>query len=426
MSSQKKTARRTGIRLTHHRRDWMAGLHWAPQHSVLSVRLRGRASPDTHCVTAGRGSASMAGVVSPGRVRHRLYALAVAFQLSEGGNAWGIYRLGRDEDLWVFFAASGGQLSVMGDVTGTRAFIESAAQNFLRFNDADAPGLRCAATAEDGRDATTLTDRLSGAQLRRCRLRKRLAPMSLILPAVVLTLATAAGVYWHDTVQQQADRDKAMEASRSRVAPKNDKPALPARAPHPWASQPPVSVLLSNCWLTREPVFASVAGWRFTDGECVPEGLRLRFVATPGSTVEDFSRRARELLGHAAVFNLQEGGKNGDVFIPFRKYLAGEYTDEALPGAEAQLMRFISHLQRRNLDVKFTEVKPPAVAPGQEKNTPVQDWREFTFSVSSRLQPERLLQDFDAAGLRLTSVSITMSPQGQFGYTMKGSIYAQN
>jgi hypothetical protein len=87
----------------------------------------------------------------------------------------------------------------MGDVTGTRAFIESAAQNFLRFNDADAPGLRCAATAEDGRDATTLTDRLSGAQLRRCRLRKRLAPMSLILPAVVLTLATAAGVYWHDT-----------------------------------------------------------------------------------------------------------------------------------------------------------------------------------------------------------------------------------
>jgi hypothetical protein len=134
------------------------------------------------------------------------------FSLSEGGNAWGIYRLSRDEDLWVFFAASGGQLSVMGDVTGTRAFIESAAQNFLRFNDADAPGLRCAATAEDGRDATTLTDRLSGAQLRRCRLRKRLAPMSLILPAVVLTLATAAGVYWHDTVQQQADRDKAMEA----------------------------------------------------------------------------------------------------------------------------------------------------------------------------------------------------------------------
>ncbi|WP_227136380.1 hypothetical protein [Kosakonia radicincitans] len=66
MSLQKKTTRRTGIRLTHHRRDWMAGLHWAPQHSALRVRLRGRASPDTHCVTAGRGSASMPVILQQG------------------------------------------------------------------------------------------------------------------------------------------------------------------------------------------------------------------------------------------------------------------------------------------------------------------------------------------------------------------------
>jgi hypothetical protein len=426
MSSQKKTARRTGIRITHHRRDWMAGLHWVPQRSAFMVRLRSKASPDTHCVTAGRGNASMAGVVSPGRVRHRLYALAVAFQLSEGGNAWGIYRLSRDEDLWVFFAASGGQLSVMGDVTGSRAFIESAAQNFLRFNDADAPGLRCAATAEDGRDATTLTDRLSGAQLKRCRLRKRLTPLSLILPAVVMTFAVASGTYWYDVASQKAEQAAAAAAFRARMAMTPENKVAPARAPHPWASQPPVSVLLSNCWLTREPLYASVAGWRFTDGECLPEGLRERFIATPGATVEDFARRVKELFGLSAVFNLSEGGKNGDIFIPFRKYRAGEYTDEVLPGADAQLMRFISHLQRRNLDVKFTEVKPPAVAPGQEKTTPVQDWREFTFSVSSRLQPELLMQDFDATGLRLTSVSITMSPKGQYAYTIKGSIYAQN
>lgn len=33
MSSQKKTARRTGIRLTHHRRDWMAVLVGIPLYS---------------------------------------------------------------------------------------------------------------------------------------------------------------------------------------------------------------------------------------------------------------------------------------------------------------------------------------------------------------------------------------------------------
>lgn len=426
MSLRKKPALCTGIRITHRRRDWMAGLHWTPQHSTLMTLVRRKDSPDTHCIVAGPRNASMTGVVSPGRVRRVLYSLAVAFLLSEGGNAWGIYRLSRDEDLWVFFAASGGQLSVMGDVTGSRAAIESAAENFLRFNDADAPVMRCAATVDDSRDATTLTDGLSRTQLKRCRLRRRVTPLSLLLPAALLTLLVITGTYWHGVVQQQAEQVAASAAFRARMALKPQTPAVPTHAPHPWASQPPVQVLLSNCWLTREPVFASVAGWRFTDGECVPEGLRLRFVATPGSTVNDFSRRASELLGHAAVFNLQDGGKNGDVFIPFRKYNLSQYTDETLPGADAQLMRFISHLQRRNLDVKFTEVKPPAVAPGQEKSKPVQDWREFTFSVSSRLQPERLLQDFDATGLRLTSVSITMSPKGLFDYTMKGSIYAQN
>ena len=426
MPVMKKLNLRTGVRITHQRRDWMAGMHWEPQRNALATRFRSQSSPDTHFVSAGRGNASMQGLVSPGRTRRHIHSLAVAFLLTEGGKAWGIYRLSQEEDVWVFFAAIGGQLSVMGDVSGSRSTIELAAKNFLRFNDADAPGLRCAATVDDDRYASTLTDRLSRAQLKRCRLRKRVNAMAVILPAALVTLAVASGIYWYDTASEKAEQAAAMAAFRARMALKPEKPAEPARAPHPWASQLPVSVLLSNCWLTREPVFASVAGWRFTDGECVPEGLRLRFIATPGSTVEDFSRRARELLGHSAVFNLQEGGKSGDVFIPFKRTSPAGLTDEALPGADAQLMRFISHLQRRNLDVKFTEVKPPAVTPGQEKNTPLQDWREFSFSVSSRLQPERLLQDFDATGLRLTSLSINMSPQGQFDYTMKGSVYAQN
>lgn len=425
MSVLKKMSLRTGIRLTHQRRDWMAGLHWEPQRNAVSSRFRSQASPDTHYTVAGRGNASMRGLVSPGRVRRSQHALAMAFLLAEGGNAWGIYRLSQSEDSWVFFAAIGGQLSVMGDVTGSRAIIVQSAKNFLRFNDADSPRLRCAATADDNRHAGTLTDRLSRAQVKRCRLHKRVTALSVIIPAAAVTLAVASGVYWFDAASEKAEKAAAMAAFRARMALIKEKPAEPARAPHPWASQPPVSVLLSNCWLTREPLYASVAGWRFTDGECVPEGLRERFIATPGATVEDFARRVKDLFGLSAVFNLSEGGKNGDIFIPFRKYRADEYTDETLPGADAQLIRFISHLQRRNLDVKFTEVKPLPVAPGEEKITPVQDWREFNFSVSSRLQPERLLQNFDATGLRLSSVSITMSPQGQYDYTMKGSIYAQ-
>jgi hypothetical protein len=88
-------------------------------------------------------------------------------------------------------------------------------------------------------------------------------------------------------------------------------------------------------------------------------------------------------------------------------------------------MRFISHLQRRNIHVQFTEIEPPAVLPGATKTSSVQDWREFTFTVNSRLAPEWLLAGCDDTGLRLASMAFTLSPQGQFDYTIKGSLYAQ-
>ncbi len=57
--------------------------------------------------------------------------------------------------------------------------------------------------------------------------------------------------------------------------------------------------------------------------------------------------------------------------------------------------------------------------------TAPQDWREFTFIINSRLQPELLFQGLDATGIRLTSVAITMNEQAKFNYTIKGSVYAQ-
>ncbi|MEW5288606.1 type 4b pilus protein PilO2 [Erwinia papayae] len=422
----KKTAVRTGVLVSHRRREWAAGLRWETPHGVISRLVRSQTSPDTHAIVAGRHGIAMHGYLTPGRIRRGVFSLAVAFQLAEGGNAWGIYRLDRDRDLWVFLSTSGGQLSVMGDVTGTRAQVESAAQNFLRFNDDDVTGMRCAAGAAEEKQAVWLTEPLSRTQLKRCRLRKRLTPVGVLLLLASVTVLIAAGVYWHGAVQQRADQAAAMAAFRARQAMAPVKPLPPVHAAHPWVAQPTVSELLDNCWLARAPLFVSVAGWRFANGECVAAGLRLRYVATPGATVEDFAVRARQLLGHSAVFNLQEGGKNGDVFIPFSLKPTLKNIDEAVQGADAQLMRFISHLQRHNLSVTFNEVKPPAVAPGQARTASLQDWREFTFTFNTRLQPELLLRDFDASGLRLSSVSITMSPQGRFDYTIKGSIYAQN
>jgi hypothetical protein len=204
------------------------------------------------------------------------------------------------------------------------------------------------------------------------------------------------------------------------------KPVVSPRASHPWASLLPSSVFLSQCWFTREPLPVSVAGWSLIAGECQQDGLRLRYIATTGSTVTDFARRALQLFGQSAHFDLPDGGQNGDVFIPFPAITdPSSLRDEAVPTADEQLMRFIAHLQRRNIHVQFTEIKPPAVLPGAAKTPLVQDWREFAFSVNSRLAPEWLLAGCDDTGLRLASMAFTLSPQGQFDYTIKGSLYAQ-
>lgn len=406
------------------RRDWVAGMQWEKPHTRFQWLRHGARAADTHYLIYGHRPQALAGNVSPARARSRFYSLAVAFRLCEGGNAWGIYRLSREQDSWVFFAVSNGHLSVMGDVTGTRAEVQAAAETFLLFNDSDAARLRCAAAADDSVDALSFTSRLTRSQLRRCRLSRRVSPAALALPSLLLISLLGAGWYARDTLSERAKQAADEAAFRARLAMTPAKPAAPASAPHPWAHQLPVPDMLSFCWLTREPLYASVAGWRVTDAECVQQGIRLRYTAMPGATVSDFAKRARELLGHSAVFNLEEGGKNGDVFIPLHVKPA-QFQDEKLPGADELLMRFISHLQRRNIGVKFTEVKPPVLAPGEELKTAPQDWREFTFTVSSRLQPERLLQGLDTTGIRLSGVSFTMNAQAQFSYTIKGSVYAQ-
>jgi hypothetical protein len=412
------------VRDRKNRREWVAGMEWEEAQSGIQWLRHGSRAADTHYRIQGARAHALVGNVSPGRTRSGLYSLALAFQLKESGNAWGIYRLSREHDSWVFLAINNGHLSVMGDFTGTRADAESAARNFLHFNENESGEFRCVAAADEDTDVLSVTSGLTGAQLKRCRLRRRLSPAEVALPSLLLMVLLYAGWYAKDTLSERARQAADEAAFRARMAMTPAKPVLPASAPHPWAHQLPVPVMLSFCWLTREPLYASVAGWRVSDAECIPKGIRLRYTATPGATVSDFARRVKELFGLDAVFNLQEGGKNGDVFIPARVTPA-EFEDEKLPGTDVLLMRFISHLQRRNIDVKFDEVKPPVLAPGQEMKTAPQDWREFTFIINSRLQPELLFQGLDATGIRLTSVAITMNEQAKFNYTIKGSVYAQ-
>ncbi|WP_223509883.1 type 4b pilus protein PilO2 [Rahnella sp. GSA61A] len=405
---------------------WLAGLRWADEKSA-GIGFGRNNRGDTHRILTGRKPNRMVGFARPSRVRRGvgLFSLAAAFLIREGDNSYGIYRLDEGADSWVFFATVGGRLSVMGDVVGTLQEVNAAQERFIEFNDPGdvQRGWQCTATPEAPQSWQSLTASLNRIQRRRVQMRQLLSLPKLGALVLLVVGVCAALFYWRDDAAMRA-RQAAALAEYKAQALTAPKPIVQTKAAHPWASLLPSSVFLSQCWFTREPLPVSVVGWRLTAGECTQTGLRLRYVAMRGTTVEDFARRAKQIFGQSAEFNLKEGGQNGDVNVPYAASTQ-PVRDEDVPDSNAQLMRFVSHLQRRDIHVQFTEIKPPEVIPGAANPPPPQDWREFTFAVNARLAPEWMLAGCDDTGLRLFSIAFTLSPQGQFDYTVKGSLYAQ-
>lgn len=410
------------------RKGWVVGLRWQEDVKVR-FNLKREKGADTHRVHTGRKPNRMVGFARPATRRRgaNYYSLAAAFLLSEGGDSYGIYAINEQNDSWLFLATARGRVSVMGDVVGTRLEVEAARERFIEFN---APldartGWNCSAAAEEAFSWNTLIQKLTVAQHRTVRMYQLPSIQKWFILATAGVGIISALYYWRDDAALQAQQAAALAELHARQAFASPKPVVPVIAEHPWAALLPSSAFLSQCWFTREPLPVTLAGWPLIAGECTKEGLRLRYIQKPGGTAADFALRAKQLLGQNAQFDLTEGGQNGDVYIPFSTDLATG-RNESVPSVDEQLMRFISHLQRRNIRVQFTEVKSPEVMPGAATQSPVQDWREFTFSVNSKLAPEWLLAGCDDTGLRLFSIAFTLSPQGQFDYTIKGSLYAKN
>ncbi|MBA0170413.1 type 4b pilus protein PilO2 [Pectobacterium versatile] len=409
------------------RRGWVAGLKWVPETAISRRRFSlFSAHPGTHRIALGKKGARVSGYARTTKQHQRrsLYSLAAAFCLFAGDNSYGIYPI--DETRWVFLASQNGQPAVMGDVVGTLDEVLAAQALFLSFNDAPDGGWAVVAEPDFPLDLLSLAKSLSLIQRKQTRLVKLTSLTTLAVVLLALTLGSAGAWFWQYTIEQAEQEAVALAALRAEQAKVRQKIQSLQTLPHPWATMLPAPYFLSRCYFVRKPLPVSIAGWRLTTGECIRDGMRLRYEARPGSTISDFDRRSQQLLGQNAVFNFLEGGKTGLVFIPFiTDNEPTPWRDEAVPLPGVQLMRFLSHFQRRNIDVPLSEVVPPARAPGTSADEPVQDWHEYLFTVNSKLAPEWILTDFDDTGIRLDSITFSLSAEGQFDYQIKGHIYAQ-
>ncbi|HHX5403188.1 TPA: type 4b pilus protein PilO2, partial [Salmonella enterica] len=200
----------------------------------------------------------------------------------------------------------------------------------------------------------------------------------------------------------------------------------PVYLPHPWAEMPVATDFLNRCqrWRFRVPV--SLDRWRLERVRCSAEGLETMYQRQPGGTASRFAERVKQVFNRTPVFNLVSGGNEGVVFIPWAKFTL---QDEAAPDAGTQLMQAVSWFQSRQVSFSLSEVKTPPVMPGNDAGTdgvqPIQDWHEYTFSITDKHMPEWILQGLAMQGVRLSSVAYTLSPQGQFTYQIEGHLYAK-
>ncbi|ECA4661636.1 pilus assembly protein [Salmonella enterica subsp. enterica serovar Cerro] len=419
----------TVVVVTAGRRQWAAGLRWEAlsrtparkdirQRSAVKKRTTtGRARRDGAVLTltvrqGRRGDRVVAhGRMTP-RPRGPVYSLAGIFSRVSGDNAYGVYRL--DASRYVFLATVGGLPSVMADVTGTAEEAGQALQRFLAFNTAPEGDWTVTSPPDEPLPWEALTASAGKQVLKASRLKPVLAGIKP-LPVLAGLALLGAATFW-----LWPDGEDDLPPVLADVIPVATPPE-PVYLPHPWKAMMPVQAFLFRCKAWRETVPVALDGWQLTRGECSADGLLLVYSRQSGGTAAGFSRRATAVFQRRPVINLVAGGGEGTVHLPWP---AAPGVDEPVQPVAVQLMRVVSWYQAHQATLTLTAVNEAPGVPGDDGTPPpVQDWQEYTFTLTDRRVPEMLAGPADGQGIRISKVTFTLSGEGQ-QYETEGHIYA--
>ncbi|HBP4890422.1 TPA: type 4b pilus protein PilO2 [Pseudomonas aeruginosa] len=414
---------------------FLAGLHWEPQGFVQRRRLKSVArskGADALVDYAYRdekgkahrvlGLARLKRLGLPSGVR-AVYALGllIADQLGRGGYA--IVPLG--SEVYALVGSIGGKL--YRDVVGDRASVEQARQTFLSFNADAEPDEGWASFAPQGwglqnsrpfdLDALLSARRFpAAARLRSASLRGPLVASAGV--AIVLWVGYL-GYAYHQGQQQRAQQ----EAQRLALLAQQAAEQAANQVATPWTVAPRIATFIEACSATWGNVPLSVAGWVFSQAECVPDGgLRFAYRKPAGGTLADFAQRVAQVYQgrSAAFFNLPTDGEAGGFSLPVELPISRD--ERELPGADEQLRRVMSFAQQMRLKLAVAEEDNRTVTPSGEES--VLPWRVFNLTLETAVPPPLLLTGLDDRGLRLNKITVSLD-QGRLAYTLEGRLYGK-
>lgn len=404
---------------------WVVGLRWEEKQKSVRRPPAQRRGLLNVMLTVKQGQCRLTALGQVEAVwRHqKLYSLTALFSQQCTPNGYGVYQL--DDGRQVFLATVKGMPSPMADVIGTPEQIIRARELFLSLNPAPADGWTIPSSPEFPLSWEALVGQVSSAQLRFARVAGMSNPLRAYGAGVLSVAALLGGVVWWSRLPEPPVMPVAQEIP-ARVQDVLKKAPEPVYLPHPWAEMPVATDFLNRCQCWRAAVPVSLDRWRLDRVRCSAEGLETVYQRQPGGTAARFAERVKQVFNRTPVFNLVEGGNDGVVFIP---WAALTLQDETVPDAGTQLMQAVSWLQSRQVSFSLSEVKTPPVMPGEGAGNdvpqPIQDWHEYTFSITDKHLPEWILQGLAMQGVRLSSVAYTLSPKGQFTYQIEGHLYAK-
>lgn len=193
---------------------------------------------------------------------------------------------------------------------------------------------------------------------------------------------------------------------------------------HPWAKKPGVEDFLNGCRGAIESLPLAIGGWTFGSATCNQDAVEAVYVRDGKTTFDDLVAATQGRYPSPPV--LLTGGDRATLSDVVSVGVGGDDTLLPYPLLEAALL---SHLQKVDLKVVINQVQvtpptPPALPGGEPAPPlPVPDWKQYSFTVTSRYTPKFIFSDYFLPGVRLVEM-IAVRDQAQLTWTIQGEIYA--
>lgn len=416
-----------------------AGLRWVPLNSPLHYMREARAYGKKHgmdIVAIRKTERTLqAGYVKRGRNHPKvLYSLATVLAGEIKGSFFGVFEIpvsNGESKKYYLLVVKDGAIAPLSDRLFDSA--ESAAEEanvlFNHYSPEVFKNIYSPSSFNLGEKALDIGDFLKPEKLKRDYRVKSLTLGLSKKEQMLIGLACLACVgSWYGWSQYQAikeaeriEAERLREIERQRIEEQTQRRVDSLDLP--WVKQANFISALTACYQRIDSIPISLEGWMSADAHCAVESAQIesRFVRQGNATINDF-------IGVLASPKTDSQFRGDVVVTGFDSLSVVSPVTGFEPGGDdvnsQKVNELTSFFQRLNIhaDITLGEHKAAIDENGNQLSPPT--WRFYSLSVESSISPLILFSNVDLSGVRLRSLTVSISPDtSKLTWKIEGVIY---